>query len=416
LIGIVLATRSVTAQSSEPRAHPVAASLGAPQGISTRVRGAEPDDDPLIKSSSRPSNNGPPKASLGKITVGKPVSGITLGPPEETRLDEEAYNWGTVTKPWKSTSRPKDPGYDAYSGLFRRSGAPNEDDWVDGDGPVGGGGSRFSSDTDFQNFVSPTSNPFLAEDPRKLTELRTILFYQTIPNSQYLYRGGNLQTIALQGRLGITDNLSVVVHKLGLLVVNPGGMSLLENESGITEIWLGPKYTFYRDCESGAIAAGGVIFQIPVGPSSIYQDTGNFGLVPYLTGAKKFGRSSFGQFTVLDTLGYHFGTGSERSDFFYNTLHLDFDIANLGRFFPFIELNYFNYTTNGTARPGLFFEGRDIGNVGSSVSGRTYLTTAIGSRFKFTQGFEFGIVGEFPLNGARDLLDFRFGVDFIFRF
>lgn len=335
---------------------------------------------------------------------------MTLGPVDDS--PEEAYNWGTVTKPWKTTSRAKDSYRDSYAGLFQR----REDDRAYDDPGMGLGGSRFASDPDFPNFISPTSNPFLAEDPRKLTELRTIFFYQTIPNSQYLYRGGNLQTFSLQGRLGVTQNLSIVVHKLGLVVINPGGLSLLDNEAGITEIWLGPKYTFYRDCESGRIAAGGIIFQIPVGPQSIYQDTGNFGLAPYLTGAMKFGRSSFGQFTVLDTFGYNFGTGNQRSDFFYNTLHLDYDVANFGRFFPFIELNYFRYTSDGQARPNLFFEGRDLANVGAPVNGRSYLSTAFGSRFKFGPGFEFGIVGEFPLNGTKDLLDFRFGVDFIFRF
>src|SRR5262249_20160296 len=42
----------------------------------------------------------------------------------------------------------------------------------------------FGSDCDFDDFVSPISNPFLAEDPRSLTELRPIFLWQTIPGTQ----------------------------------------------------------------------------------------------------------------------------------------------------------------------------------------------------------------------------------------
>ena len=387
---------------------PKAARLGVPIVSEVKpthsVRGSSPDDDPLLDS--RPNT---PSARLGSIEGGHRVSGITLGPVDDS--PEEAFNWGTVVRPWDTTSRPKDSRRESYGGFLKHMGQPSDDDT-----DMGGGGSKLASDCDFQNFISPTTNPFLAEDPRKLTEIRPIFLYQTIPKNQSLYRGGNIQVFSLQGRLGLTERFSVVLHKLGLMIVNPTGRSMLDNEAGITEIWLGPKYTFYRNSESGSVFAAGAIFQIPIGPKSIYQDTGNFGIVPYLTGAQKFGRSSFGQFTVMDSFGYDFGTDKERSNYFYNSLHLDYDIANLGRFFPLIEFNYFRYTSNGTARPSLGFEGRDLANVGSHVKSRNNLSAALGMRFKISQAFELGLAGEFPLNGTKDLLDFRFGIDFIWRY
>ena len=42
----------------------------------------------------------------------------------------------------------------------------------------------FKSDCAFDNFVSPVTNPFLFEDPRSLTELRTTFIYQRIPGGQ----------------------------------------------------------------------------------------------------------------------------------------------------------------------------------------------------------------------------------------
>jgi hypothetical protein len=363
------------------------------------VRASSPD--PLL------GEDRPRSASLGIVSNGEKLTGITLGPVDDS--PEEQYNWGAVTQPWKTTSRGEDSRNRSYSGLLKK--------WTDPEDGMGGiGGNSFQSDHELDNFISPITNPFFAEDPRRLTEIRPIFIYQTIPNSQYLFRGGNIQFFGLQGRLSLTERFSVVLHKLGGIVINPGGDSTLDNSTGLSEIWLGPKFTFYKNCESGTVAAAGAIFQIPVGPGSTFQDTGNFGIAPYVTVAQKFYRTSFGQFTVLDTLGYNFGTNNARSDFVYNTLHLNYDVANLGRIFPLVELNFFHYTSNGNARAGLDFEGRDLANIGASVSGRTFLSFAAGARFKISQPVEIGFAGEFPLNGTRDLLDFRFVVDLIWRF
>jgi hypothetical protein len=38
-------------------------------------------------------------------------------------------------------------------------------------------------------------------------------------------------------------------------------------------------------------------------------------------------------FNALNTFGYAFGD-SGRSDYFYNSFHLDYDVANAHRFYP----------------------------------------------------------------------------------
>jgi hypothetical protein len=161
------------------------------------------------------------------------------------------------------------------------------------------------------------------------------------------------------------------------LVINPGSDSALSSESGFAEIWLGPKYTWYRDDECGTIAGAGLQFQIATGSSSVYQDTGSLSFVPYVNVGQRFGRTSWGTFHVMDTLGYAIPSSSERSAYFYNSLHLDFDVANWGRIYPLIELNWFHYTRNGNAS-ALGFEGLDLANIGSAVAGATSYI-AIGS-------------------------------------
>jgi hypothetical protein len=50
----------------------------------------------------------------------------------------------------------------------------------------------------------------------------------------------------------------------------------------------------------------------------------------------------------MNTDGYSFGAGSPRGDFFYASFHLDYDVGNLKKIYPLIELNWFYYAANGT--------------------------------------------------------------------
>ena len=80
--------------------------------------------------------------------------------------------------------------------------------------------------------------------------------------------------------------------------------------------------------------------------------------MPYASFGQNFGRSCYGSFNVLSTIGYNFRTDNTRSEYFVDSLHLDYDVANLHKFFPLVEMNWFHYTRSGKARP-LGFEGAD---------------------------------------------------------
>jgi hypothetical protein len=274
--------------------------------------------------------------------------------------------------------------------------------------------SWFQSDHAFDSFASPVTNPFLAEDPRALTELRPIFMFQGIPNSNPLYQGGNMQYFGVQGRLAITDRWSIVMQKLGGLAVQPGNN--LPDESGFSELWIGPKFTFWRNDCTGTLAAFGLTFQIPVGSEKVFQDTGDLSLAPYVSFAQSFGKSSFGTFNVMGTTGYSFSTDNQRSDYFYSQLHLDYDVANLHKIYPLVELNWIRYTSNGGAR-AQDFEGGDLINFGANnVSGNNFLSLAFGARYKFTECVQMGAAFEFPVSGRKDLMDYRVTVDLIFRY
>lgn len=287
-------------------------------------------------------------------------------------------------------------------------------------GPVAAAasGSRFhlQSDPCFEEFISPVSNPFLFEDPRSLTEIRPIFMFQMIPNSQFIYQGGNIEFYGMQARVHVTDRLSFVLNKFGGLTVNPGDGSPFTSDTTFAEVWLGPKFTFLRNENTKTLGAVGLTFQIPTGGSKNFQDTGTLTMAPYLSFGQNFARSSFGSMNVLSTTGYALSVNDQRSDYLYSSLHLDYDIANCHRFYPLVELNYIQYTRSGSVTP-INFEGGDLINFGATdVGGHKNLTIAGGMRYKFSEHAQLGVAAEFPLLGTKDLLEFRLTADFILRY
>ncbi|MGE3809571.1 MAG: hypothetical protein AB7K24_33320 [Gemmataceae bacterium] len=334
----------------------------------------------------------------GSPTLAPMPSGIPLTP-------QEQYNAGVVTTP------PPNTGggffgrcYDNCCDLFTCSATcPDR--------------GLFQSDHCFDGFISPVSSPFLSEDPRALTELRPIFIYQAAPSDNWVFRGGSIEWFGVQGRLALTDRLSISMTKLGFIAQQPNQDTFgFDDRAGFSELWIGPKYTFIRNDRTGSLWAIGLQMQVATGPRKVFQDTDDLGLVPYLAWGQNFWRTSYGSMNFMNTTGYAFGTNSLRSDYVFSNFHLDYNVLNANKFYPLIEVNWRNYTQAGT-NTNFQFEGGDLYNLGSQgVSGHTDLSLAFGFRYKFSEAVQFGLANEFPLTGARDLLDYRLTVDMIFRY
>jgi hypothetical protein len=341
-----------------------------------------------------------------------PAYRVAQAPPGAPVTGEELYNTGAVSGAPGALGTPPPPG----GGFF---GPPVAPLWgVEALGCTScDTRSLFESDHCFDNFASPVTNPFLFEDPRSLTELRPIFIYQHTPKSNWIFNGGDNEFFGVQARLAITERLSFVMNKLGGVWLHPkNGQGIVDDSSGFAELWMGPKYTFVRSETSGTVAAGGLQFQIPTGSKSVFQHTGELSLVPYLSLAQNFGRTSYGSFNFVGTTGYAFSVNNKRSDYYYLSAHVDFDVANAHKIYPFLEMNWFYYTHSGTST-NLGFEGRDLVNFGSQQSkGINSLSIAPGFRYKFTENIQAGLATEFGLSTNRDLMDFRLTVDMIFRY
>src|SRR5262249_46783738 len=106
--------------------------------------------------------------------------------------------------------------------------------------------------------------------------------------------------------------------------------------------------------------------------------------------------------------------------------HLDYDVGNLHKIYPLMELNWFSYTKAGTnvyvigdnvVVPKLGFEGADLINFGArGVAGHNFVSLAFGMRYKFCEAIQLGGAFEFPITGRRDLMDYRLTFDAIFRY
>ena len=277
-------------------------------------------------------------------------------------------------------------------------------------------GDWFRSDHLFDGFISPVTNPFLFEDPRALTEVRPIFIYQRIPGGQADFLGGNTSFFGTQLRVAITDRWSVVFNKLGGLWLNPNSASPIKGDGGFAELWVGPKYTFIRNDEAGRVMAGGLTFQLPVGSKSVYQDTGKLSVVPYVSYAESFGKDwKFGGINVMGSTGYSLSTNKARSDYFYASGHVDWDLGNYHRIYPLAELNYTLYTTNGS-NPNFGSEGRDLINFGGQARGHGMMSAAFGARGKITESAQMGAAFEVPIAGNRDLFRYRFTIDFVLKY
>src|SRR5207244_3388453 len=150
----------------------------------------------------------------------------------------------------------------------------------------------------------------------------------------------------------------------------------------------------------------------PAGPAKFFQDTGSLSRVPYVSFAQNFWRTTFGSFNFLNTTGYVARVDSTRTDNLFSSFHLDYDVGNLKKIYPLIELNFAHYTFNGSER-SFGFEGRDMFNFGSDgVAGKNELTMAVGARYKISEAIQLGLTGEFSLlSGGRHMDAFRLTFD-----
>jgi hypothetical protein len=265
------------------------------------------------------------------------------------------------------------------------------------------GRALFQSDHAFDAFVSPVSNPFYLYDPRALTEVKPLFIYQHVPGTEGVAHG-NIYFAGVQGRVALTDRLSFVFSKLGVTwsEVNAPAFNI-SHHSGFSDLFLGPQYTFIRSDTTCTLLAGGLSFDIGTGSSRVlFREVDDLALRPYLSFGQNF-KTGIGDFNFLNTTGFSIGTSNRDRSLFFTSFHVDYDVAGWHKFYPLIELNYFDYFRHAAAA-----------NLG--LEGRNQLSMAVGARYKFTENIQAGGAFEFPLISPHHFMDYRLTLDMIFRY
>jgi hypothetical protein len=260
------------------------------------------------------------------------------------------------------------------------------------------------SDQCFTNFISPMTNPVYFEDPRTLTEARFIFINHHLPAN---LGGQNVQVIAAQARVALTDKLSIIATKDGFITSqNP------IVQDGFADVSAGLKYNIFRDVETQTIASVGTTFEMPVGSTRSLQGNGDGEFHLFATGGTEF----------LPYWHWVSGTGfrlpvdrSAENQIWYWSNHIDRQLGDSGLYL-FTECNWYSYMSSGTAFPAPI-GGDDLFNFGSpGMGGANFVSGAFGVKYKPSVNSELGLAYEFPYSQRKDIMKDRLTVDFIIRY
>ncbi|MFV0444061.1 MAG: hypothetical protein ACK5Q5_10870 [Planctomycetaceae bacterium] len=263
---------------------------------------------------------------------------------------------------------------------------------------------KLESDHDFDNFISPMSNPFFFEDPRMLTEARIIFANHHLPNS---LGGDNAQLYAAQVRVRLTENLSLIANKDGFLVSQSPIL-----DDGWADVAAGLKLSLFTDPDSQFLLSTGFTFEFPSGQRRTLQGNGDGEFNLFLTG----GAELFENVHWLSTGGVRLPTNrNQENQVAYWSNHIDKQFGDSG-FYLFNEWNWYHWMRDAKAFP-LPLGGLDIFNLGGvNMNNQNVVTTALGVKYKPSGNVEIGVYYEVPVSNNRDIIQDRIGADLILRY
>jgi len=292
------------------------------------------------------------------------------------------------------------------------------DDGCDG---IGGGSllgrlNLRKSDHCFDDFISPMSNFVHFEDPRTLTELRPIFLHHRLPNRMGTVgiNGGDVQLLAAQFRIALTERLSLIAVKDGFIwTQNDGPMATLLDD-GWADVSAGLKYNWLRDVNSGTLASSGFTYEIPMGSDRALQSVADGEFHMFTSFAQ---RLLGGDAHYMTTFGWRLPIdGSAQTESLHWSNHLDLRVTET--VYLVSEMVWWHWTDDasaGTINAGV--AGQDIFNLpANNVVGNNLVTQSVGVKYKPSGNYEFGLAYEFPLTEFKDVLEDRIQVDLIFRY
>ncbi len=261
------------------------------------------------------------------------------------------------------------------------------------------------SDHCFDRFVSPISNPFFFEDPRSLTEIRGIFIENSLPNE---LTGGDFQAYTAQLRGRVTDRVSIIAPRLGVIDVNQASG---DAPDGFLSAPVGVKYNFLRDPERQLLASCGLTYFIK-GSGNALSNFGDGDYHLFLTaGAEIFERGHW-----LSASGFRLpGDTNWGTQLWYWSNQWDYEIRD--GIYLLSGVNWYHWMRSAGVNSGMPVTGLDMINLpANGVAGTDVVSAVAGIKLKPNRHCEIGTGFEFALTDRTDILKNRLYVDFIFRY
>lgn len=239
----------------------------------------------------------------------------------------------------------------------------------------------------YEDFVMPIGQFIYFEDPFITTDLRIFYVWHDIPNRSVL-RGGQVQAVAAQIRVALTERLALIATKDGYSWVDS---HITPSGDGWNDLAIGLKYAVYSNPEDQFLVSAGLRWEWNNGSTDAWQGGGSHELSPFVAFAKGWDKWHF-----LATINGRIPTNRSNANASITWhMHLDYELTETFR--PLIEVHGIHWLTNADRLP--FGEDYlDVGSLGSaSARGRDFFSAGIGFRWQAMDNVSIGLTYEVPL-------------------
>lgn len=285
------------------------------------------------------------------------------------------------------------------------------------DGPFGLvlEGSFAEGGFDRDDYRPPVTHFILNESPFITTELRPLYVHHRIPG-EFATQGGDIDAVAVEGRLAITERLAFIATTDGWADIDFN--AALPDTDGFLDVTAGFKYAVISDPARGEIVSLGLRYTAPVGDIKTggIELTGRGAgyLNPFVTGAKVWQR-----FQIQGSAGMQIALSDENWSYVHLGAHTDYEVIN--GVFPFFEANAilpFDGGNQFAKNTPVFAKltGADILDIGAPEPDEI-VTVGAGARFRLTQNVLLGAgVETNVMPDQNTAFDFRFTTDLVVHF
>jgi len=258
----------------------------------------------------------------------------------------------------------------------------------------------------FEHFYDPIGQPLYFETPFNDSSLRPLFLHHAF-HKDSLLGGGELNIVAAQARLALTERLSFIATKDGHSWFSPDIFP--DEQRGWNDLAIGMKYVAVADREADFVLTPGIRWMWEQGTRKILQGNQQE-LSPFISFAK-----GFDEFHLIGNVTYRLPERpSVGNQILQYDLHTDVEVCP--GVAPVVEFHGLTYLTDGEQLP-FNAGGLDYTNLGSMhVAGETVVWTGVGARFDLTPSISLGSTFEFPLTKADDdIMGHRITVDLTLR-